>query len=115
MHERGLVHRDVKLDNILLDHKGDVKLADFGLSRHMPRRDRSQSFCGSRYEFVVKILYSPIFRPYSAPEIVKELPYDPYIIDWYAAGVVLYTMITGEWPHVSFYYIGFLSLDIVNN
>uniref|UniRef100_A0AC34F8V6 Protein kinase domain-containing protein n=1 Tax=Panagrolaimus sp. ES5 TaxID=591445 RepID=A0AC34F8V6_9BILA len=40
-----------------------------------------------------------VHRPYSAPQLVQQKPYDPYAADWYASGVVLYTMLCGKWPH----------------
>ncbi|KHN76339.1 Serine/threonine-protein kinase MARK2 [Toxocara canis] len=84
LHRRGVVHRDIKPENVLLDSKGDIKLVDFGFARFIGRRERSTSFCGT--------------KPYSAPEILKRQPYDAYAGDWYAMGVLLYTMLTGKWP-----------------
>ncbi|KAK6730398.1 hypothetical protein RB195_007082 [Necator americanus] len=84
LHERNIVHRDIKLENILIDGNGDAKLADFGFARFIARRERSRSFCGT--------------RPYSAPQITLYKPYDSYAADWYALGVVLYTMLVGKWP-----------------
>ncbi|KAK6026955.1 kinase domain protein, partial [Ostertagia ostertagi] len=84
LHERNIVHRDIKLENILIDANGDAKLADFGFARFIARRERSRSFCGT--------------RPYSAPQITVYKPYDSYAADWYALGIVLYTMLVGKWP-----------------
>ncbi|KAH7728601.1 CAMK protein kinase [Aphelenchoides avenae] len=85
LHARGVAHRDIKLENILLDDKCDIKLADFGFSRYVKPRERSASFCGT--------------KPYSAPDLVDNKPYDPYTADWYAMGVVLYTILLGRWPY----------------
>uniref|UniRef100_A0A915PMD0 Protein kinase domain-containing protein n=1 Tax=Setaria digitata TaxID=48799 RepID=A0A915PMD0_9BILA len=85
LHDRGVVHRDIKAENVLLDSNGDVKLIDFGFARYIDQKERSKSFCGT--------------KPYSAPEIVQHQPYDAYASDWYAMGVLLYTMLTGKWPH----------------
>ncbi|EFO21400.1 CAMK protein kinase [Loa loa] len=88
LHDRGVVHRDIKAENVLLDSNGDVKLVDFGFARYINQKERSKSFCGT--------------KPYSAPEIVQHRPYDAYASDWYAMGVLLYTMLTGKWPHDSY-------------
>ncbi|VBB27957.1 unnamed protein product [Acanthocheilonema viteae] len=88
LHDRGVVHRDIKAENVLLDSNGDVKLTDFGFARYINPRELSHSFCGT--------------KPYSAPEIVRHLPYNAYATDWYAMGVLLYTMLTGKWPAVRY-------------
>ncbi|EFP09087.1 hypothetical protein CRE_15868 [Caenorhabditis remanei] len=84
LHTRGITHRDVKLENILIDGNGDVKLIDFGFSRHVERRERSRSFCGT--------------QPYTCPQMKKFRPYVPFCADFYACGVVLFTMVVGKWP-----------------
>uniref|UniRef100_A0A8R1HXS6 Protein kinase domain-containing protein n=2 Tax=Caenorhabditis japonica TaxID=281687 RepID=A0A8R1HXS6_CAEJA len=86
LHKRGIAHRDVKLENIMIDGNGDVKLIDFGFARHIERRERSRSFCGT--------------QPYTSPQISKFRPYEAFSADYYACGVVLYTMVVGKWPKI---------------
>uniref|UniRef100_A0A1I7ULE5 Protein kinase domain-containing protein n=1 Tax=Caenorhabditis tropicalis TaxID=1561998 RepID=A0A1I7ULE5_9PELO len=87
LHTRGIAHRDVKLENILIDGNGDIKLIDFGFARHIERRERSRSFCGT--------------QPYTSPQISKFRPYEPFAADYYACGVILYTMVVGKWPNMA--------------
>ncbi|EGW02391.1 Sperm motility kinase [Cricetulus griseus] len=81
-HENGIVHRDIKLDNILLDDKGNIKLCEFGLVTQVTSGQGTNGFCGT--------------LEYSAPELFSGKEYDAKAADIWSMGVVLYTMVTAS-------------------
>ncbi|XP_027701357.1 serine/threonine-protein kinase N2 isoform X3 [Vombatus ursinus] len=82
LHEHKIVYRDLKLDNLLLDTEGFVKIADFGLCKEgMGFGDRTSTFCGTP-EFL-------------APEVLTETSYTR-AVDWWGLGVLVYEMLVGE-------------------
>lgn len=84
LHENKIVYRDLKLDNLLLDQDGFLKIADFGLCKEgMGYGDRTSTFCGTP-EFL-------------APEVLTE-PHYTRAVDWWGLGVLIFEMLVGESP-----------------
>eukprot|EP00944_MAST-04C_sp_MAST-4C-sp1_P015522 g15522.t1 len=88
LHKHGVVYRDMKPENILLDDVGHVQLADFGLSKEgiTSGEKGTRSFCGT--------------PEYLAPEVLERKGHG-FAVDWWALGALLYEMITGLPPWYS--------------
>jgi BR serine/threonine kinase len=83
LHSNSICHRDLKLENILLDDRDNVKIADFGFARWM-KSNVADTSCGSAH--------------YTAPEVISGLPYDGRAADVWSCGVLLYTLLSGRFP-----------------
>jgi RAC serine/threonine-protein kinase len=84
LHENNIVYRDLKLENLLLDSDGHVKLTDFGLCKeNVGYGSTTATFCGT--------------PEYLAPEVLCESDYSR-AVDWWGLGIVLYEMICGKLP-----------------
>jgi BR serine/threonine kinase len=79
LHHHGVCHRDLKPENLLLTAANQILITDFGFACWMPNNVATTS-CGS-----------PL---YSAPEIIRGIPYDGRLSDIWSSGVILYAMLT---------------------
>jgi len=84
LHSLGIVHRDIKLENLLLDSRGRVKLIDFNLSSLYSDKTFLSRFCGS--------------LPYCPPEMVLRTPYVGPEVDVWALGVLFYLFLFARYP-----------------
>ena len=82
--EHKIVHRDIKLENILLDSNKKIKLIDFGFSIIIPKDKKLSIFCGT--------------PSYMSPEIVSKKEYFGFPADIWALGIVLYVILCGSFP-----------------
>lgn len=83
-HSKSITHRDIKLENLLLDEHNNVKIIDFGFSTCIPNTKKIRIFCGT--------------PSYMSPEIVSRKEYAGPPADVWALGVLLYAMLCGTFP-----------------
>ena len=86
LHEKGIVHRDLKLENIMLDANGYIKIIDFGLAKILATDEVAMTQCGT--------------SEYFAPEVLKQCGYDK-MVDYWAVGILIYEMTFGVTPFFS--------------
>jgi serine/threonine protein kinase len=83
-HGNSVVHRDLKIDNILLTPSGEVKIIDFGLASTYTSGKPMHTHCGSLY--------------FAAPELLAGQPYQGPSVDVWSFGVVIYVLVVGHMP-----------------
>lgn len=83
-HRNSIVHRDLKIENILISKTGDIKIIDFGLSNLFSPRGHLKTFCGSLY--------------FAAPELLQARAYTGPEVDVWSFGIVLYVLVCGRVP-----------------
>ena len=83
-HRNSIVHRDLKIENILISKTGDIKIIDFGLSNLFSPRSLLKTFCGSLY--------------FAAPELLQAKQYTGPEVDVWSFGIVLYVLVCGKVP-----------------
>jgi serine/threonine protein kinase len=83
-HRQNICHRDIKLENILINEEGRIKLIDFGFSQMCNNKTRLSIHCGT--------------PPYMSPEITSKSTYNGQKSDVWALGVSLYLMLHGKFP-----------------
>lgn len=84
LHTNHMAHRDIKLENILIDSKNEIKIIDFGFGMFSPGDDLQTFFCGT-----------PNYMP---PEIILKVNYKGDRADLWSLGILLYKMLIGEFP-----------------
>lgn len=83
-HKNNICHRDLKLENILLDQHVNAKITDFGFSRFFDSQQLITTYCGSEL--------------YASPEIINKVPYVGSVVDCWSLGVLLFTLVYGHMP-----------------
>lgn len=83
LHSQGIMHRDLKLENVLVDERGYLKLIDYGLAKTVSSNSLAFTMCGT--------------AEYMAPEVVSQSGHD-LTADWWSTGVLIFEMLHGATP-----------------
>ncbi|KAA0708964.1 cGMP-dependent protein kinase 2 [Triplophysa tibetana] len=86
LHKKGILYRDLKPENLMMDSKGYVKLVDFGFAKELSRGEKTYSFCGT--------------PEYMSPEIIQNQGHD-FAADFWSLGVLVYELLVGSPPFSS--------------
>ncbi|XP_012256200.2 serine/threonine-protein kinase S6KL [Athalia rosae] len=86
LHNAGVIHRDIKASNVLLDNEGHAQLIDFGFAKWLPHGHKTSTLCGT--------------PRYIAPEILRREPYG-HAVDWFSLGILMFFLLTTEYPESS--------------
>ena len=84
LHQKNVAHRDMKLENILIDEEGNVKIIDFGFSLVTPKTKPLNVCCGT--------------PSYMSPELMARKNYYGHLVDIWALGIILYILVVGVFP-----------------
>ncbi|KAK7084790.1 ATP binding [Halocaridina rubra] len=83
LHNAGIIYRDLKMENILLDVDGHIKIIDFGLAKWLSYGGRTGTICGT--------------LQFMAPEVLRGEEYN-HSVDWWSLGIIIFSLLTGQYP-----------------
>ena len=83
LHNKNIIHRELKLENIMVYQEGYIKIIDYGLAKMYDEKKLATTFCGT--------------PEYLAPEMVNESGHD-FTVDWWTVGILIYEMVIGITP-----------------